>query len=120
MLNHNEIIIQLARVAPAIHIATAWEEDPNFIWDGDGPDPAADGYYPHDVTVTAMKIEQGERLETVAYLSGSYSEFGGAHCPDIHGYFPQMVEEALSELGEEPAASLVRNLMRADYEQEHS
>ena len=120
MLDHNEIIAQLARVAPGVHIATTWEGDPTFPWDGDSPDPITYGYYPHDVTVTATKIDRGNLHEADSHLGGSYSEPGGPHCPDIHGYFPQMVEEALEELGEETAAALVRKLMRADYALQNS
>ena len=116
MLSHNEIVAQLARAAPAVHIVTTWEENPTFTWDGDGPDPSTYGFYPHDVTVTAMKIERGELLQAASYLGGSYSEVGEPHCPDVHGYFPQMVEEALTELGEDAAATLIRRLLRTDYD----
>jgi len=119
MLKRNRIITELARVAPHVHIATAWQEDPYFAWDGDGPDPTTYGFYPHDVTVTAMKVEGGELLEAESCLGGSYSELDGPHCPEAHGYFPQMVEEALAELGETAAAELVRRLMRADYARTH-
>jgi len=119
MLSHKRIIAQLARLAPHVHIATEWQEDHYFAWDGDGPDPTTYGYYPHDVTVTAMKIDRGKLLEAESCLGGSYSEPGGPHCPDCHGYFPQMVEEALEELREPAAAGLVRRLMQADYARTH-
>jgi hypothetical protein len=115
MLSHNHIITELAHLAPGIHISTTWEEDPDFPWDGDGRDPVTYGYYPHDVTVTAMKIDRGKLLEAESHLGGSYSESGGPHCPDIGGYFPQMLEEALDALGEPAAAGHVRQLIRADY-----
>jgi hypothetical protein len=116
MLSHTDIITELAAVAPLVHISTTWEEDPYFIWDGDAPDPCADGYFAHDVTVTAMRIDQGTMREAESHLGGSYSHYSGSHCPDIHGYFPQMAEEALEELGESTAAEHVRQLMRANYE----
>jgi hypothetical protein len=116
MLSHTDIITELAAVAPLVHINTTWEEDPYFIWDGDAPDPSADGYLAHDVTVTAMRIERGAMREAESHLGGSYSQYRGPHCPDIHGYFPQMVEEALEGLGESTAAGHVRQLVRASYE----
>ena len=120
MLSQTNIIAELATLAPLVHISTTWEEDPYFIWDGDAPDPSADGYLAHNVTVTAMRIEWGALREAESHLGGSYSQYRGPHCPDIHGYFPQMVEEALDELGETSAAALVRQLMRADYALQNS
>jgi hypothetical protein len=116
MLSHTDIITELAAVAPLVHISTTWEEDPTFIWDGDAPDPSADGYLAHDVTVTAMRIEWGALREAESHLGGSYSQYRGPHCPDIHGYFPQMVEEALEVLGDSTAAKHVRKMMRDDYD----
>jgi hypothetical protein len=116
MLSRNTIITDLAGHAPHLHLSTTWEEDPTFTWDGDGPDPATSGFYAHDVTVAVRRIEQGQILEAESHLGGSYSQFGGPHCPDIHGYFPQMAEEALEELGEAGAAKRIRQLIHADYE----
>jgi hypothetical protein len=116
MLSHTDIINELAAVAPLVHISTTWEEDPTFIWDGDALDPGADGNLAHDVTVTAMRIERGAMREAESHLGGSYSQYRGPHCADIHGYFPQMAEEALDELGEATAAEHVRQLMRIDYD----
>ena len=116
MLSPTDLITELSTVAPLVHISTTWEEDPYCTWDGDGDDPSADGYLAHDVTVTAMRIDRGAMRESESHLGGSYSQYHGPHCPDIHGYFPQMAEEALEELGESTAAEHVRQLMRADYE----
>ena len=116
MLSHTDIITELAAVAPRVHISTSWEEDPHFTWDGDGPDPATEGYVAHNVTVTAVRIERGALRDAESHLAGSYSQYRGPHCPDIHGYFPQMVEEALGALGEAAAAAHVRQLMRDDYD----
>ena len=116
MLSHNHIISELASHAPNVHLSTTWEEDPTFTWDGDGSDPATNGFYAYDVTVTARKIKEGQMLEAESHLGGSYSQYHGPHCSDIHGYFPQMAEEALEELGEATAAEHVRQLMRIDYD----
>ena len=116
MLSRNHIISELATHAPNVHLSTTWEEDSTFTWDGDGSDPTTNGFYAHDVTVTARKIEEGQMLEAASHLGGSYSQFGGPHCPDIHGYFPQMAEGALEELGEAGAAQRIRQLILADYE----
>lgn len=106
------IIAGLARIAPHIAIDVSWDEDPYFRWDGEGPDPREEGYIPHDVTVTAMAIIDGRQMDGKAYLGGVY-EKPGEQDQDVHGYFPQMVDEALSELykeisGKEPVMSRKR------------
>jgi len=98
-----DILDKVRKEDSGIHIGIEWQQDPNFVWDGDGPDPANDGIVAHDVTVTACKIIAGEMYEGSANLGGSYSPYGGPHCPLIHGYLAQMVEEAVTELREETA-----------------
>ena len=103
--NRDMLLDSLREKRPDIAVTVEWEIDHSFKWDGDGPDPEEEGLFPHDVVVTATAIRNGKIVEGYAYLVGCYSPFGGPHCPDIHGYFPQMLEEALSELDvDEPTA----------------
>lgn len=100
------ILAHLRGIAPDIAISIAWEEDPNYVWDGDGPDPQEEGYVPHDVFVYARAIIQGALVEGENNLGGVYAR-PGEKDPDISGYFPQMVQEALDELaGSVPAGHL--------------
>lgn len=84
----------------AIHVSRLY--DPSCQWDGDGPDPEEDGFSPYDVSVTVYAIRAGRLYEAEATLGGSYfrddEEIG-----EIHGYYPQMLEEALEELDEQLA-----------------
>jgi hypothetical protein len=88
---------KLKEIAPNVAFSISREYDPDFQWDGDGPDPQDEGYEPQNVTVTANAIVNGELIEGNAYLGGSY-DLPDAPCPNVHGYLPQMIEEALTDL----------------------
>ena len=115
----------LRTVAPSLLFSVRWDEDDNFLWDGEGPDPREEGYIPHDVTVVAEAIVNGELREGKAYLGGVYEKFGKRD-PDIHGYLLQMLYDALKDLMPElPSALLseareagkhLKELMRKSYE----
>jgi hypothetical protein len=98
-----ELLAALVLERPEVCITVEWATDDYYTWDGDGPDPVTydDPQYPHDVTVTARTIRGGKMIEGCAHLGGSYSPMDGPHCPEIHGYFPQMLDEALDELDDQ-------------------
>lgn len=103
------IISGLSKIAPHVAIDVNWEEDPNYIWDGDGPDPAEDGYIAHDVDVTAKTIIDGREISGRDSLGGVY-EKPGHQDQDIHGYFVDMLDRSIVELyreisGREPKMS---------------
>jgi len=107
-----EICERLKRIAPNVVFQSSRDPDQTFRWDGDSPDPSEEGYLPYDVTVTARAIVRGELIEGNAYLGGSYYK------PDepigsIHGYLPQMLQEAAAELLRITPASLGRQLKGA-------
>lgn len=77
------------------------ELDPNFVWDGDGPDPQEEGFNPYDVTVACRTVINGEQVEGESYLGGCYFQ-PDEPIGEIHGYLTQMVEEALDDLVSEP------------------
>ena len=89
-----DILKKLSTIAPDVDIKTIWTEDPHYTWDGDGPDPADEGYIPCDVRVRAAVIVDGLLVEGDNLLGGCYEKPGRAD-PDVHGYFAQMVDEAL-------------------------
>jgi hypothetical protein len=66
MMEAENIIAKLAEDRPALAVSVAWEEDPGFAWDGDGPDPAERGYYPHDVTVRVFSVRASNVIEGTA------------------------------------------------------
>ncbi len=92
------ILSALQRIAPDVSIETHWSEDADFIWDGDGPDPAEKGYFPHTVeVVVTVEKEDGETFSGNDFLGGTYAR-PGVEDPNVSGYFPQMLEMALKEL----------------------
>jgi hypothetical protein len=106
------ILANLKKIAPDISFKTTWTPDPNFRWDGDGPDPAEEGYQAYDVDVFARAIVNGEIVEGRNSLGGSYST-PGEHDPDIHGYLPQMLEEATAELQSQVRGDLAKQAKAA-------
>ena len=91
-----ERIEALRKTRPDTAIAVEWEIDPYFRWDGDGPAPWDEAA--HNVTVTASAIREGRLVVGYACLGRCYSPIGGPHCPEVHGYLPQLIEEALQKL----------------------
>ncbi len=96
-LMNKRVRYELSKVAPSIHFAVDWEVDPYFIWNGFGPDPRNKGYYPHDVTVTATAIINGDLVKGQNVLGGSYDK-PGKLCRNVHGYLLQMIDEAIDDL----------------------
>ena len=92
----------LNKAAPHIAFEVSYEEDPNFTWDGDGPDPANEGFAAYNVKVQALTIIKGSPVEGNNYLGGTYVKYrerGPVNPdPDIGGYLPQMLDEALLDL----------------------
>ena len=82
---------------PNVAITVHREIDPFFQWDGDGPDPADDGFDAYDVIVTATTIVAGEFVKGKAYCGGTYYRMDEP-IGDVHGYLPQMMQEALEDL----------------------
>lgn len=80
-----------------IAIIVQREHDPYFSWDGDGSDPRDEGFTPYNVTVKAITVRAGRLIESSSTLGGSYFKHTEP-IGDIHGYLPQMVEEAIDGL----------------------
>ncbi len=92
------ILSALRRIAPNVSIETNWSEDADFIWDGEGPDPAEEGYFPHTVEVAVtVETDDGETFSGVDFLGGTYAR-PGVEDPNVSGYFPQMLEMAFKDL----------------------
>lgn len=92
-----EIFRELKRIAPNIAFAVEWTEDRNYEWDGDGPDPRDKGYLFYDVEVSAKTIIHGEEYVGREYLGGVDGK-EDEQDPDVHGYLPQMLREAVQDL----------------------
>lgn len=92
-----EVEKTVGKIAPRISFETHWERDPYFVWDGDGEDPALEGYQAYDVSVQVYALVDGVSIDGFAYLGGSYSK-PREHDPEIHGYYWQMAIDALRNL----------------------
>ena len=95
-----ECIETLRLSRPEIAITVSRIIDEYFRWDGEGPDPVKRGYYPYDVDVKATCIINGTVFEGSASLGGSYFK-ENEPINEIHGYLPQMVEEAIEQMDAE-------------------
>ena len=91
------VLKKLKEIAPSIAISVGWEEDPHFVWDGEGAAPRERGYIPYNVDVIAEAVVDGRIVRGIQSLGGTY-EKEGHRDPDIHGYLLQMAEEAIGEL----------------------
>jgi len=123
------IFKKLHQIAPAIVFNVAHTLDPHFRWDGDGPDPREDGYEAYDVDVTARAVVDGKMREGRNSLGGTYDR-PGKYDPDIGGYLPQMLEEAVDELRNsgrlpaplakqaESARKYLKDVMRVRYDEQ--
>lgn len=87
------ILKRLRRIAPDVDIDVEWTPDPYFEWDGDGPDPAEEGYVAHDVEVRVTVTDQeGEQIaEGSDFLVGVYARPG----EEDSEYFTGMLYEAI-------------------------
>ena len=92
-----EYLNQLNKIAPSILFTVSRELDPYESWNGDGPNPRDDGYSPYSVDVTALVIIGGEIIEGAQSLGSSWYRHDEP-LGDVHGYLPQMLEEAATEL----------------------
>ena len=93
-----EVIFEtLRRLAPSVSFGVDWAPDPNYLWGGDGPDPATEDYVAHDVAVVATLVAEGMVVQGFSYLGGVY-EKRGEKDPDIYGYLPQMLAESAVDL----------------------
>jgi len=112
MKTHAEILALAASLAPSIAIETIWEHDDDASFTEHGmtePGGCFHGEEPDDwqawqseVKVTA--IVGGKLITGSDYLGGTWHKYGEdpqAVNPDISGYFPQMLSEALLELTRE-------------------
>ena len=93
----SEIAARLATLAPSISFSVSREIDENYRWDGDGEDPAENGFDAYNVTVTARAIVDGQIVEGENSLGGSYFQ-DDEPTGEIHGYLLQMLEEATQDL----------------------
>lgn len=97
MKTETRIIAELQATRPDVVITVTREIDPYCVWDGDAPDPTDDGFEPYTVSVRATTVRNGRFFEGESTLGSSWYR-PEEPINDIHGYFRQMLDEALAEL----------------------
>jgi hypothetical protein len=108
----SELLATLARLASSISIETIWEHDNDC-----GPiSKDCDGFTSEDddewqawqSEVKASAIVCGKLVSGSAYLGATWERVGdhpSRSNPEISGYLPQMIEEALHDLALEPGSA---------------
>jgi len=105
-----ELLASLAAVAPSISIETIWEHDDSLTdirTDCEGmknEDPA--DWQAWQSEVRASCIVKGKEVSGSDYLGGTWEkavDHPAKSNPEISGYLPQMIHEALNELGKQIA-----------------
>jgi hypothetical protein len=100
-----ELLARLAQLAPSISIETIWEHDMDcrdITKDCDmpeGTDPA--DWQAWQSEVKASAVVNGRHVSGNAYLGGTWEKYGDDPAqsnPEISGYLPQMIQEALQNL----------------------
>lgn len=100
-------------IAPNVVFIATRDPDPDYVWDGDGPDPIDDDFEAYNVDVTVNTVVDGKAFEAVASLGGCYFK-DDEPIDDLHGYLPQKLEEAASELhGQVPDSNVKDQLSHA-------
>lgn len=91
------LLLTLKKVAPNIAFSVSKTPDPDFVWDGDGPDPINDYLYPHDVDFKASVLLHGEIIDGTSCLGGCYYR-EDEPVGDVNGYLAQKLDDALDDL----------------------
>lgn len=102
------LLEKLKKIAPSIVFEVDHTRDPDFHWDGDGPDPADEGFDAYDVDFSAKTIVKGELLEGVAHLGGTYEKPDEID-PDVGGFLTQKLQEAAEDLLKNEQLDLVQH-----------
>lgn len=97
----SELFATLNAIAPAICIETIWEHDEDARWDIEDNTLDPDDFTAWQSEVRASVILDGKLVSESAYMSGTWEKYGDdprKSNPEISGYLPQMIQEALREL----------------------
>ena len=98
-LEGNELIDALKRIAPQMTVEVIWEPDPDGEWFEENGNVRNYECWQSEVKVQIQL--NGEFFDGNAYLGGTWENKGdhpSESNPNISGYLPQMIEEAIDEL----------------------
>lgn len=118
MRTPKQIFNRLAEIAPSVAFKVVWthDQDAKFsdIKQCLGPNARPSQWQAWASEVNAVTIINGELFEASEYLCGTWEkarQHPGKCNPDISGYLPQMLEEALQDLA---SLILVRSKSKTD------
>jgi hypothetical protein len=100
---HNALLTEIEKLAPSLVVVTYWELDEEYKWE---PALTAQGLEEEDfcaweVEVRITGIAEGRFHTGSGWLSGCLLEWGVSPStgdPEVGGYFPQLLREALEDL----------------------
>ncbi len=103
------LVALLAKVAPSISVETIWEHDtdlhPDIRKDCDGfENENPEDWQAWRSEVCASAVVNGTMISGSDYLGGTWEkavDHPSKSNPDISGYFPDMLTEAVKELGKQ-------------------
>lgn len=99
-----ELLARLAAVAPSVAIETIWEHDADARWDMAPECGDPDEFTAWQSEARASGVIGGAVVSGSDYLGGTwekYEEHPAKSNPEISGYLPQMIAEAVKELGKQ-------------------
>lgn len=110
-MNQTHLLEQLRTLASAIAIETLWEGDEFAVWDMEDPSLEPDDFVAWNADVRVTAVVDGTLVHGEKSLGGIWEKYGEPHDAEIHGYFPGMLSDALTELsgqlGDSPRARYV-------------
>lgn len=104
----------LKTIALEIAFEVEASRDMTFEWNGHGPDPKKQGFYPYDVIVSGAIIHKGEVITNDDTLGGSYFK-PQERLGNIHGYLIQMLESVLNDFEHRDGVPAERLLPAREY-----
>ncbi len=128
-----KLLEALRKIAPSVALSVEWSHDPDSTWgdisermDGENPED----WQPWNSEVKASAIVDGVEISESSHLGGTWEkacDHPSQSNPDISGYLPQMLQEALLALGKrcqqtkllreiQSACDFLNAEMKADYE----
>lgn len=131
MKTPKQIFDTLALLAPGIAVAVHWTRDDDARWSDISealPGESRDDWQAWETEVRATAIVKGKEIVGNAYLCGTWEKYGDNPAqsnPDISGYLPQKIAEALEELNSAGCGSLLseiapaRNFMRQEMQERY-
>jgi hypothetical protein len=112
-----QLLEEIAILAPSVAVEVRWEKDRDADWK-DLPDECdPDDFECWQSEVVASAVISGKLVSGSDALCGTWMRYGehpAKYNPEISGYFPQMLKQALIDLGMQvKCPSVARQILNA-------